>query len=913
MKNKDRIFPKKPHHGSLTNEKEMKMKKEIKKELKMNYADFFIEKGWAVVNRQKNKAVSGKYSEIKTLPCSDLTNDYLSTVHPDGIYRHQAMAIKKILTGENLCLSTGTASGKSLVFQVGAIEKLRQNPGARIIAVYPMKALGFEQEKRWREALQNAGLKMQVGRIDGDVKTASRAAILRNCNVVVMTPDIIHAWLLHQVSDNNVKNFLQHSELVIIDEIHIYTGVFGSNSAYLFRRLDHCVRLCGGSYQYIAASATISSPKEHLQKLTGRDFTVIGPENDSSPRHELEFIMVNPPDFKDMLSNVVELLKYVTTNTEARFVSFVESRKVAEYICTMLSRDIKAEEKPDPDEVIEKEERTFYSYLKELPVLPYRAGYEEIDRRDIQNRLGQETRGVVSTSALELGLDIPGLDLCILVGVPQSSTSFAQRTGRIGRHKKGTVIIINAGDVHSERVFAKSDKIFQMPVMDSALYLENINIQYIHTLCLARRGGEHDLVLQNNSEFDKQEFDSKVSWPAGFIDLCRKERSGIVNQDLQFMKAQCGEDPNHIFPIRDIEPQFKIELNSRGIIENLGRVSYSQMLREAYPGGIYYYATVPYRVFRVDIRNRRISVRREKKYTTKPVFLPSIIYPNTADDQIYAFHENSIEKASFIECTMQVQEIVCGFKERRGSNEFNVYYENQNDGTNPGQKNIKRFFFTTGIIFSLPFFDTEGLNTGIVAELIFEAFLSVIPLERRDLNFATGRYYTNNHAGKNSERFICIYDQTYGSLRLSSRLAEPEILRLVIEEAIKIAPFHKGLETDNAVFGCLNKLKEAVNGELKSAKKVYGNAEDNLENAVKIIAPGSSGIYPPSGGEEYFVESIFFSPATQKLMYRGKLKSELQNETKLRTSVPVDAVAFVPGFSRLAWYNLETGDISEAA
>jgi len=183
------------------------------------------------------------------------------------------------------------------------------------------------------------------------------------------------------------------------------------------------------------------------------------------------------------------------------------------------------------------------SVLARLSVLPYRSGYEARDRTEIQTRLARgQLDGVISTSALELGMDIPHLDAVVLLGVPLSSTSLQQRIGRVGRRKPGRVLILHSGSASDEVLFEQPGEVLRRPLSSSTLYLENPNIQCIHALCLARAGGEHDALLTALGEGTDQEIRSAVAWPDGFLDIAGKERSGTLPVHLQSLRAQAGDD-----------------------------------------------------------------------------------------------------------------------------------------------------------------------------------------------------------------------------------------------------------------------------------------------------------------------------------------------------------------------------------
>lgn len=591
----------------------------------MEIKQFLLSNKWGIVETLSIPPREAQFYKVDDLLLSKASMKFLNDGFPKGIYFHQKEAIKLSQQGENVCLATGTASGKTLSFQVAAIEQLVKNPISRIIAIYPMKALGREQETRWENALLKAGLNAKVGRIDGSVPQRTRLNILATSQVIVVTPDIIHAWLLSNLSNKDVLLFLKRVSLIVVDEVHTYTGVFGSNSAFLFRRLQHLLAMLGAFPKYICASATIADHQKHLKSLLGLDVAVIGQEMDSSPKQEVDIHLVNPPGDADFLSEVVRLLTPLHRNTGKRFITFVDSRKQVELITSIIDRESKADSSDDvslPESDVESSNEVDVNddgneaplvsdeamkVLNRIDVLPYRAGYEERDRAKIQERLSQgKLNGIVSTSALELGIDIPYLEMCVLVGVPPSSTSLHQRIGRIGRHSKGDVIVINSGDVYDQAVFSDPKSLLERPLAESALYLENTYIQYIHALCLARLYGEHDQIIKKS----ESEFSSLVNWPDNFLSLCAKERSGQIPRELQSMKSDAGDSPNHTFPLRDVESQFKIEYRQGFTKESLGSLSYGQLMREAYPGAVYYYATLPYRVTRVNVNSKTTRIPR---------------------------------------------------------------------------------------------------------------------------------------------------------------------------------------------------------------------------------------------------------------------------------------------------------------
>ena len=870
----------------------------------MDLDDYFQSKNWNIVDVQRNPAREARYYGYTDIGLSNQSRKFLEDSLPNGIYHHQKEAIEGFLIGENICLTTGTASGKSLVFYVAAIEKLVKHSDSKIIATYPLKALGREQEERWVKSLRSANLNVRVGRIDGQVPLHARPEILRNSQVLILTPDIIHAWFMHNLSDKAAINFLAKISLIIVDEVHNYTGVFGSNSAYLFRRMQHLINLLGSSPQYIAASATIADPELHLKKLLGLNFKIIDSSLDSSPRQEVAIKLVEPINVKDFLTTLSEFMEFIAKDADNKFITFVDSRKQTEYITSIISRSQIRED----DEV-----SLNYDHLQKLNILPYRAGYEENDRSAIQERLSKGTlTGIVSTSALELGIDIPFLTLCILVGVPHSATSFYQRIGRIGRHSKGEVVVVNAGDIYSESVFRNPKQLLNMPLSEGALYLENPRIQYIHALCLARHGGEHDQVCSILNIEETSDFKSSISWPDGFLELCKSERIGVIPIELQNIKAQAGDDPNHTYPLRDVDIQFQVEHKRGPEKKLLGSLSYGQLMRETYPGAIYYYTTKPFRVYRVSIYSKIVEVRHEKRYTTKPLMLPTLVFPNFTSGNVY--YRQKYGDLIVVECNLQIREAIVGIKERRGPNEFTLDYPlDPSSGCYFDQPRFTRNYFTTGVILTHPLFNIPKVRCDVIANLLFEAFLMVIPFERRDIHFASDKHRAKSGTIKEGDRFVSIYDQTYGSLRLSGRILEEQILKQVFGKAVELAQHDESLNINSETIAALEQVLPSLSEppvDISFESEIF--PEKDTERFVKVIMPGSKGLDINKNNEEFFVEGVFFSPSVKGLAYRGKHLSERTPKfNNVTNSIPIDSLKEIPGESKLCIYDYETGELKE--
>ncbi|MCK4822298.1 hypothetical protein KA005_41430, partial [bacterium] len=633
-------------------------------------------------------------------------------------------------------------------------------------------------------------------------------------------------------------------------------------------------------------------------------FKIIDPDLDTSPRQEVAIKLVEPLNTKDLLTTLSEFMEFITKDTDHNFITFVDSRKQTEYITSIISR---SQIREDDEDSLD------YNHLQKLNILPYRAGYEENDRSAIQERLSEGTlTGVVSTSALELGIDIPFLTLGILVGVPHSATSFHQRIGRIGRHSKGEVVVVNTGDIYSESIFRNPKQLLTMPLSEGALYLENPRIQYIHALCLARHGGEHDQVCSILNMEETSDFKSYIVWPDGFLELCKSERIGIIPTEFQNMKAQAGDDPNHTYPLRDVDIQFQVE-HKRGPEKRfLGSLSYGQLMREAYPGAVYYYTTKPYRVYRVRLRSGLVEVRHEKRYTTKPQMLPTLAFPNFTSGNVY--NSQKYGDLIVVECNLQIREAIVGIKEWRGPNEFTVDYPlDPSSGCYFDQSRFTRNYFTTGVVLTHPIFNSLKVRCDVIANLLFEAFLMIIPFERRDIHFASDKHRAKGGTINEGDRFVSIYDQTYGSLRLSNRILEEQILKQVLSKTVELVQHDESLDINSETIAALEQVfaslsESPVDFSLESGR----DSSIDTDHSVRVIMPGSKGLNINRNNEEFFVEGVFFSPSFKGLAYRGKHLSERTSKfNDVTITISINSLKEIPGESKFGLYDYETGELKE--
>jgi len=382
-----------------------------------------------------------------------------------SLYRHQAATWEAAQRGENVVVTTGTASGKSLAFNLPVLDAIAREPKTRALYLYPTKALAQDQAR----ALAELGLKgLKPAIYDGDTPGERRWQIRKWSNLILTNPDMLHVGILpHHDRWGDVLHNLRY---VVVDEAHVYRGVFGSHVANVLRRLRRLARIYDAAPQFVLASATIANAGELAEALTGEPATVV--ESDTSPKAEREIVIWNPPLLDpelglraSALGDASRLLSQLTSRG-LRTICFAKSRKAAELIHRFTV------------------ERVDVATAKRLA--PYRAGYTPEQRREIERRLVEgDLLGVTATDALELGIDIGLLDCAISVGFPGTVASLRQQWGRAGRRGRGLAVLVASEDALDQFFAGEPDALLSRRVEAAILDHSNPRILDPHVLSAA--------------------------------------------------------------------------------------------------------------------------------------------------------------------------------------------------------------------------------------------------------------------------------------------------------------------------------------------------------------------------------------------------------------------------------------------
>jgi DEAD/DEAH box helicase domain-containing protein len=354
-----------------------------------------------------------------------------------SLYAHQAATWDAVRRREHVLVTTGTASGKTLAFNLPILDTLARDPKSRVLYLYPTKALAQDQFR----TLAGYGLPgLRPAIYDGDTPVEHRRRIRLGANAILTNPDMVHVGLLP--NHDRWGDVLANLRYVVVDEAHVYRGVFGSHVGNVLRRLRRLARVYGSEPQFVLASATISNPGELGSLLLGERVTVVA--DDAAPRAERTIVLWNPPlqdaELGLRASTLAEAARLQAMFVERglRTLTFTKSRKAAELVHRFTAERLGDDR-----------------YLS-----PYRAGYTPAQRREIERRLVEgDLLGVSATNALELGIDIGLLDCVISVGFPGTVASLRQQWGRAGRRGSGVAVLVASEDGLDQFFMREPDKL----------------------------------------------------------------------------------------------------------------------------------------------------------------------------------------------------------------------------------------------------------------------------------------------------------------------------------------------------------------------------------------------------------------------------------------------------------------------
>lgn len=560
---------------------------------------------------------------LPTRPWAKAMSDVITHAGISHLYTHQATAIDAVRGGKSVVVATPTASGKSLIYNLPVIEKYLADPDAKSLFLFPLKALAQDQLTSFKKLTAHWPVDSQPKAFvyDGDTTPHFRKKIRNTLPSVLFTnPEMLHLAILPH--HHLWASLFAGLTYIVVDEVHTYRGLMGAHMAHVFTRLRRIASLYGASPTFICCSATVANPAELTKKLTGE--TPVTVRESAAPRGKRHFLFINPQDSPS--SAAIHLLKAALVKG-LRTIVYCQSRRMTELISLWASQEAK-------------------SYANRISA--YRAGYLPEERRDIEARMASGSLlAVISTSALELGIDIGGLDICILVGYPGTVMAMMQRGGRVGRSmSESAVILVAQEDALDQYIIRHPEDFFSRPPETAILNPHNPVILSRHLECAAA-----ELPLRLDREHD-------VAWlkdGAMAVVQSLESQGRLLRSADGFELFAANKSPQRHVSLRGASNTVTITDGNNAII---GSIDGIRALREAHPGAIYLHRGRYYEITDLDIPGGTANARPCKPvWYTRP--------RSTKDTEILSIEESTIIGSIPVQFgRLKVTDIVTGYEKR---------------------------------------------------------------------------------------------------------------------------------------------------------------------------------------------------------------------------------------------------------
>jgi DEAD/DEAH box helicase domain-containing protein len=491
------------------------------------------------------------------------------------LYKYQKEAYDLIKNGNSIAIISPTATGKTLAFHLPIYELIKN--GGRAIYVYPTKALTRDQERQTLELTEE----INSGVYDGDTDLSSRKRIRENSQIIFTNPEMIHYSILPY--HTNWSRFISRLSCVVFDEAHIYHGVFGSNISSLIKRMKRVFKFYEKEVPFIFSSATVGNPEEFFENLYGEKIKIV--KGEDTPRRKKKYIFFKTSDERSILTEAMWITELLI-ESDYRGIAFMRSRKGVELLFRYLREKLN-----------EKLSRK---------ILPYRAGYSKEKRREIEKKLLLgDINFVISTNALELGIDIGDLDVSLIVGYPGTISSFLQESGRAGRKREGYAIFIADKDPLNEYILNHPEEIFEKGSENLIIDPENPNLLKKHILCAS-----YEIPIHKGDDFYKK----------NECEILKKENK-LKEIDGRYIPNVLNF-PHKYVTLRSFEEDDFVLYDENG--KEIERIDERRAYTEAHPGAVYYFEGDSYIVSDIDIRNKEIFLtKKDVDYYTQSLEIVS--------------------------------------------------------------------------------------------------------------------------------------------------------------------------------------------------------------------------------------------------------------------------------------------------
>ncbi len=526
-------------------------------------------------------AREAQWADLPAWVHADLTAAYAAKgIH--RLYSHQAAAAEAVHSGRNVVVVTPTASGKTLCYNLPVLHAILENPDTRALYLFPTKALAQDQLAELYDLNQRLSHGFGVHTYDGDTPADARRAIREQGHIILSNPDMLHTGILPH--HTRWTRLFENLRYIVLDELHTYRGVFGSHLCNVLRRLRRIARFYGSSPQFICSSATIANPGELASRLIEDEVEVL--DSNGAPAAEKTFVFYNPPVVNRALGircsyiNEASRVSQEFLKRNLQTIVFANSRLNTELLLTYLQQ-ANSQMPGQPD-----------------AVRGYRGGYLPGERREIERGLRDGCiRGVVSTSALELGIDVGSLDAAVMAGYPGTIASTWQRAGRAGRRTGSSCAVLVASSTPLDQFIVKHpDYFFGRSPEHAFIQPDNLEILVNHLKCAA-----FELPIGPDERFGSVDL----------IELCaRLAEAGFLHRAGEHYHWTQEAYPADTISLRSVSSDNFVIMDITGEAEVIGEVDFPSALATVHPKAIYIHGGQQYHVEHLDFAERKAYVKR---------------------------------------------------------------------------------------------------------------------------------------------------------------------------------------------------------------------------------------------------------------------------------------------------------------
>lgn len=693
----------------------------------------------------------------------NILKDYLKNNGIHQLYSHQAEMFDKALDGSNIVITTSTASGKTLSFLLPVVQEILKNPTTRAIFVYPTKSLANDQYRNIKPLLDYFGKnKIQAGVYDGDTPVTERSRIRNSANIILTNPEMINSAFIPNHNNYGFNFIFTNLKFVIIDELHSYRGTFGSHLSNLIKRLNRICKYYNSSPQYLCSSATIANPIELAEKISGKNFKLI--DKDGSPAPEKNYYIWQPPMIKGTeyrkspAQEAAKLLPELVMHDNS-FIAFCKSRKTVEVVLKEARDKLKYDGTEAQD----------FSNL----ISGYRGGYKPEERKEIEtNMVNSHLRGLVSTNALELGIDIGNIDSTVIVGFPGTRASFWQQSGRAGRSGVNSSTFLLLDNLPFDQYVAIDNEwLFSNGSENAVVDTNNLFIQIAHVRAAA---AEMPLSLDDISIFPQLGEIVPVLINAGEL---RSENGKFTWIGPTF--------PAGDYSLRNMDKE-RYKLVNKIDATVLTEMDELQAYKEIHKGAIYLHDGLLYQVEDLQVENRiAYAIPMDANYYT-------VAFSGISVTKIKDFKEDEIGRTKQYFGDVKVTELVSGYKRIQ-------FHNHQNLGYDELVQPLSKVYETEGVRLKIP-------------KNVDEIFRKLVPNNERGIPVQFWKTYFGG--------------MSYSLLNATMRLT------MATKDDLDSSLLEEGTDDNRTTSIC---IFDRYIGGLGYAEKAYDHLLEIINNAKKMV------------------------------------------------------------------------------